>query len=41
MDARTPEIVDACRSADLLLGRDEWGTSWIAAYRQAQAAAIP
>jgi len=41
MDARTPEVVDACRSADLLLGRDEWGTSWIAAYRQAQAAAIP
>jgi len=39
MDARTAQVVDACRAADLLLGRDEWGTNWIAAYRQAQAAA--
>jgi 5-methyltetrahydrofolate--homocysteine methyltransferase len=38
MDARTVATVDACRAADLLLGRDEWGTSWIAAHRQAQAA---
>ncbi len=38
MDARTAQTVDACRAADLLLGRDEWGTSWIAAHRQAQAA---
>jgi len=39
MDARTAQTVDACRAADLLLGRDEWGTAWIAAHRQAQAAA--
>jgi 5-methyltetrahydrofolate--homocysteine methyltransferase len=37
MDARTAATVGACRAADLLLGRDEWGTSWIAAHRQAQA----
>jgi 5-methyltetrahydrofolate--homocysteine methyltransferase len=39
MDARTAQTVDACRAADLLLGRDEWGTSWIAAHRRAQATA--
>ncbi len=39
MDARTAQVVDACRAADLLLGRDEWGASWIAAHRQAQAQA--
>jgi 5-methyltetrahydrofolate--homocysteine methyltransferase len=39
MDARTAQTVDACRAADLLLARDEWGMSWIAAHRQAQAAA--
>jgi 5-methyltetrahydrofolate--homocysteine methyltransferase len=39
MDARTAQTVDACRAADLLLGRDEWGMAWIAAHRQAQAAA--
>jgi 5-methyltetrahydrofolate--homocysteine methyltransferase len=39
MDARTAQTVDACRAADLLLGRDEWGTNWIAAHRQAQAQA--
>jgi 5-methyltetrahydrofolate--homocysteine methyltransferase len=38
MDARTPQTVEACRAADLLLGRDEWGTNWIAAHRKAQAA---
>ena len=38
MDARTAQTVDACRAADLLLGRDEWGTAWIAAHRKAQAA---
>jgi 5-methyltetrahydrofolate--homocysteine methyltransferase len=38
MDARTAQTVDACRAADLLLGRDEWATSWIAAHRLAQAA---
>ncbi|MGG5260086.1 dihydropteroate synthase [Phycicoccus avicenniae] len=38
MDARTPQIVDAVRAADLLLGNDEWGMSWIAAHRARQAA---
>jgi 5-methyltetrahydrofolate--homocysteine methyltransferase len=41
MDARTAQTVDACRAADLLLGRDEWGMNWIAAHRRAQAAAAP
>jgi 5-methyltetrahydrofolate--homocysteine methyltransferase len=39
MDARSPQVVDACRAADILLGRDEWGMSWIAAHRRAQEAA--
>ena len=39
MDARTPQIVDAVKAADLLLDHDEWGTSWIAAHRKRQAAA--
>ena len=38
MDARTAQTVDACRAGDLLLGRDEWGTQWIAAHRRATAA---
>ncbi len=33
MDARTPQIVEAVRAADLLLGNDEWGAKWIAAHR--------
>ncbi len=40
MDARTAQTVDACRAADLLLARDEWAMSWIAAHRQAQAASV-
>lgn len=36
MDARTAQTVDACRAADLLLGRDEWGANWIAAHRRAK-----
>jgi 5-methyltetrahydrofolate--homocysteine methyltransferase len=39
MDARAPQIVRAVKSADLLLDRDPWGASWIAAHRAAQAAA--
>jgi 5-methyltetrahydrofolate--homocysteine methyltransferase len=39
MDARSAQVVDACRAADILLGRDEWGMSWIAAHRRAQEAA--
>src|ERR1700759_3408251 len=38
MDARTPQVVTAARAADLLLGRDDWGAAWIAAYRAAQGA---
>jgi 5-methyltetrahydrofolate--homocysteine methyltransferase len=39
MDVRTAQTVDACRAGDLLFARDEWGTNWIAAHRQAQAEA--
>jgi 5-methyltetrahydrofolate--homocysteine methyltransferase len=39
MDARTPQIVEAVKAADLLLDHDEWGSSWIAAHRKRQAAA--
>ena len=39
MDARSPEIVTAVKAADLLMGHDEWGGSWIAAHRARQAAA--
>jgi 5-methyltetrahydrofolate--homocysteine methyltransferase len=38
MDARTPQMVEAVKAADLLLGHDEWGGEWIAAYRARQAA---
>ncbi len=33
MDARTPQIVDAVKVADLLMGNDEWGMAWIARHR--------
>ena len=36
LDARTPAIVESVRAADVLLGTDEWGMSWIAAYRAKQ-----
>ena len=38
MDARTPQVVTAARAADLLLGHDDWGAAWIAAFRAARAA---
>ena len=38
MDARSPQIVDAVKAADLLIGHDEWGMAWIAAHRAKQAA---
>jgi len=38
MDTRTPQIVEAVKAADLLLGHDEWGMSWIAGHRKKQAA---
>jgi 5-methyltetrahydrofolate--homocysteine methyltransferase len=39
MDTRTPQIVEAVKAADLLLGHDEWGSSWISGHRRKQAAA--
>jgi 5-methyltetrahydrofolate--homocysteine methyltransferase len=38
MNALAPECVTAVKAADLLLGHDEWGASWIAAYRAKQPA---
>jgi 5-methyltetrahydrofolate--homocysteine methyltransferase len=40
MDARSREIVDAVRATDFLLGHDEWGAAWIAAYRARKAAEV-
>jgi 5-methyltetrahydrofolate--homocysteine methyltransferase len=37
MDARSPQLVRAVKAADLLLDRDPWGASWIAAHRAAAA----
>jgi len=37
MDARAPQIVEAVKAGDLLLGHDEWGANWIAAHRAKQA----
>jgi 5-methyltetrahydrofolate--homocysteine methyltransferase len=39
MDSRTPQMVEAVRAADLMLGNDEWGSAWIAAHRAKLAAA--
>jgi 5-methyltetrahydrofolate--homocysteine methyltransferase len=36
LDARSPQIVRAVQATDLLLDRDPWGASWIAAHRAAQ-----
>ena len=43
MDARSPQLVQAVKAADLLTNRDPWGASWIAAHRArlAQAASSP
>jgi 5-methyltetrahydrofolate--homocysteine methyltransferase len=38
MDARSQVCVEGARAADFLLGKDEWGASWIAAYRRKRAA---
>jgi 5-methyltetrahydrofolate--homocysteine methyltransferase len=38
MDARTPQMVEAVRAGDLMLGNDEWGAAWIAGHRAKQAA---
>lgn len=39
MDARTPQIVDAVKAADVFMNHDEWGMAWIAAHRAKAAAA--
>jgi 5-methyltetrahydrofolate--homocysteine methyltransferase len=39
MDSRTESIVRAVKGADLMMGNDEWGMSWIAAHRAREAAA--
>ena len=39
MDGRTEQIITAVKAADLMLGNDEWGGSWIARHRTRQAAA--
>lgn len=33
MDARSRQIVDGVKAADLLLGHDEWGANWISMFR--------
>ena len=38
MDARTSQIVDAVKAADVFLNHDDWGMAWIAAHRARQAA---
>jgi 5-methyltetrahydrofolate--homocysteine methyltransferase len=38
MDARSREIVEGVRATDFLMGHDEWGAAWIAAYRAKLAA---
>jgi 5-methyltetrahydrofolate--homocysteine methyltransferase len=38
MDARSPQLVQAVKAADLLLDRDPWGAAWIAAHRARAAA---
>jgi 5-methyltetrahydrofolate--homocysteine methyltransferase len=39
LDVRAPQIVEAVKAADLLLGNDEWGAAWIARSRAAAKAA--
>ena len=39
MDARTPQVVEAVKAADVFLGHDDWGMAWISAHRAKQAAA--
>ena len=39
MDARSVQLVQAVKAADLLTNRDPWGAAWIAAHRARQAAA--
>ena len=38
MDVRSAQVVAAVKAADVFLGHDEWGMSWISAHRAKQAA---
>ena len=38
MDARTPQIVDAVKAADVFMNHDDWGMAWISAHRAKAAA---
>jgi 5-methyltetrahydrofolate--homocysteine methyltransferase len=38
MDARSAQLVQAAKAADLLTNKDPWGAGWIAAHRARQAA---
>ena len=38
MDARSPQLMQAVKAADLLTDKDPWGAAWIAAHRARQAA---
>ena len=33
MDGRTPQVVQAVRASDLVLGLDQWGANWISNFR--------
>jgi 5-methyltetrahydrofolate--homocysteine methyltransferase len=33
MDGRTPDVVQAVRASDLVLGLDQWGANWISNFR--------
>jgi len=39
MDARTQQVVDAVKGADLMMGHDEWGAAWIQGHRKRQSSA--
>jgi len=38
MDARTPQIIEAVKAADVFLNHDDWGMAWISAHRARQSA---
>ena len=40
MDARSPQLVQAVKAADLLPNRDPWGAAWIAAHRARLASTV-
>lgn len=40
MDARTPQVVNAVKAADLFLNHDEWGMAWIASHRARRPEAV-